>query len=50
MRSPAKAWRENIEKMQNSLRDLRRVLDIRDRPGDIYEGMTGLPEKEARND
>lgn len=45
MRSPAKAWRENIEKMQNSLRDLRRVLEIRDRPGDIYEGMTGLPEK-----
>ena len=28
------------------VRELRRVLSLRDTTGQIYEGMTGLPDKE----
>lgn len=45
MRFPTKLWHEVTGKMLKSLRDLRRILEIRDRQGDIYDGMTGLPQK-----
>ena len=39
------------ERMANAVRELRRVLAVRDTPGQMYEGMTGLPEtEEARKE
>lgn len=35
------------ERMANAIRELRRVLSIRDTPGQMYEGMTGLPKQEG---
>lgn len=32
--------------MTDNIRELRRVLQLRDTTGQIYEGMTGLPQKE----
>lgn len=32
--------------MEGAIRELRRVLELRDMRGQIYEGMTGLPEME----
>ncbi len=35
--------------IMNQIKELRRVLSLRDTTGQIYEGMSGLPRKEADN-
>ncbi len=38
-----------LENMRTEIRDLSRILSLRDTTGQIYEGMSGLPQKEADN-
>lgn len=38
--------RKSRDSMSCYIRELRRVLSLRDTTGQIYEGMTGLPDKE----
>ncbi len=35
-----------LERMMRAVRELRRVLSLRDTTGQIYQGMTGMPEEE----
>ena len=39
----------NIVAMSNEVDDLRRILALRDTTGQIYDGMSGLPQVEAGN-
>lgn len=44
MRYHAKLWHDNLTNMLKSVCNIKRILELRDTVGQIYEGMTGLPE------
>lgn len=46
MNFPMRLWDEILDNMMEDILDLERILSLRDTTGQIYEGMTGLPQKQ----
>ena len=45
MNFPRRLWGEILGKMMEDILDLKRVLSLRDTTGQIYEGLSGLPQE-----